>query len=109
MDQKGGFSDGMTLEEIRQYLQVHGFLHVTPRYNVEKVENHNFYDFVVLEVPGNCASGLVWQRKFGGSHKGITFSLQPHQLIQLSLGGALITGLKHEITGDGESESCLSL
>ena len=61
----GALAEGMSLTQLKEYLTVHGFLHVTPRYNVEKVKFHIFYDFVVLEVPGNSSTGLVWKRKFG--------------------------------------------
>ena len=47
------FADGMTLHQVRAFLEVHGFLHVTPRYNVERVNAHNFYDLVVVETPGS--------------------------------------------------------
>jgi len=102
------FADGMSLEQIRNYLELHGFLHVTPRYNVERVQHHNFYDLVVLEVPGNCTTGLVWKRKFQALGPGVehSFTLQPHQLVQLSLDGALITG---EREGNDVVQELLSL
>jgi hypothetical protein len=103
---KGAFVDGMTLPQINDYLSIHGFLHVTPRYNVEKVKHHNFYDLVVLEIPGNNLTGLVWRRKFGngGAIDNNTFTLAPHQVIQLSLDGALIMGDRDINTGERASE-----
>jgi hypothetical protein len=105
----GALAEGMSLSELNQYLSVHGFLHVTPRFNVESVQHHNWYDLVILEVPGNCKTGIVWRKKFSsrgqhGADAADTFQLERHQVVQLSLDGALIYGEPTDNPDDRDSE-----
>ena len=58
----GALAEGMSLAELQEYLSVHGFLHVTPRFNIEPVKRMDWYDLVILEVPGNCKTGMVYER-----------------------------------------------
>ena len=97
-----GIDSGTSLSQVNDFLGVHGFLHCTPRYNVENVSRPNYYDLVVLEMPGNNPSGYVWKKKFGGSED--TFVLQPHQLLQLSLDGVVAAGEKDSHSGCREVE-----
>lgn len=92
-------TENMELEDILQYLltakfdeksgNAH-FVHVTSRCNIESVNRENFYDLVVLERPGNPSTGYVWKRNHGHYAVGRK-TLPPHQVMQLSLEGLLIT------------------
>lgn len=98
----GALAEGMNLAELQDYLSVHGFLHVTPRFNIEPVKRMDWYDLVILEVPGNCKTGMVYRKKIGNSSE--TFPLERHQVVQLSLDGALVYGEPTLNPDDRDSE-----
>lgn len=97
----------MDMEEVLDYLLAsrdpatkHApFVHVTPRYNVEKVRRENFYDLVVLEKPGNPQSELVWIPRYKKTAQLQQLALDPLQVMQLSLHGLLVG---HEGENNGE-------
>lgn len=65
------------------------FVHVTPRYNVEHNIRGNFYDLVALEKPGNPQSELVWIPSRNRTAAAEARTLDPLQVMQLSLHGLL--------------------
>ena len=97
----GALAEGMSLAQLQEYPRC--MVTCMSRYNVEKVKFHNFYDLVVLEVPGNSGTGLVWKRKFGQDTTS-THTLAPHQLVQLSLDGALLNGGSADASNEGNCE-----
>jgi hypothetical protein len=83
------------------------FFHVTPRFNVEDVLRRNFYDLVIIELPGECLSGLVWNK---GQRRKRSKGLPRSQLMQLSAKGLLYySGGNDDEPGEKELVSVQSL
>lgn len=66
------------------------FVHVTPRYNIDHNVRGNFYDLVALEKPGNPQSDLVWIPSHRRDKAAEARTLDPLQVMQLSLHGLLV-------------------
>ena len=99
--------DAMTIEGMIQYVVNYDskdhhpdYVHVTPRYNIEKVRVTNFYDLVLLEQPGHPKSGYVWTRDHKKYRVHSHDVLRKDQIMQLSMNGLLVPSDDRQSSGE---------